>query len=73
MSYAQRTASSEHKGKEGYRSEFRYGSFERDVLLPPGVEETDVAATYTDGILEVRVPMPTEAEETATKVAVTRG
>ena len=70
---ARRTASSEHKDKEGYRSEFRYGAFERDVLLPPGVEEAQVAATYKDGVLEVRVPMPPAPKETTTKVTVTRG
>ncbi|HYA67688.1 MAG TPA: Hsp20/alpha crystallin family protein, partial [Acidimicrobiales bacterium] len=59
--------------KEGYRSEFRYGTFERDVLLPKGVTADDVSASYTDGILEVRVPMPTEAKPEATKVAVTHG
>jgi HSP20 family protein len=70
---AHRTERSEHKDKEGYRSEFRYGSFERDVLLPSGVEDTDVAATYKDGVLEVRVPVPPAPKDTTTKVTVTRG
>ena len=69
---AHRTARSEHKDKDGYRSEFRYGSFERDVLLPSGVEETAVAASYKDGVLEIRVPMPPAPKETGTKVTVTR-
>jgi len=69
---AQRTERSEHRDKEGYRSEFRYGSFERDVLLPLGVEERQVAATYKDGVLEVRVPVPAAPKETTTKVTVTR-
>jgi HSP20 family protein len=39
-----------------YRLESRYGSFERSVLLPRGVEEGDISATYENGILEVVVP-----------------
>lgn len=44
-------------GKVGYRSEFRYGSYERSLTLPVGAIVDDVKATYADGILEVRVPM----------------
>lgn len=40
-----------------YRSEFRYGSFTRLVALPAGASDSDVEATYDDGILEVRIPM----------------
>ncbi|HXX90999.1 MAG TPA: Hsp20/alpha crystallin family protein [Acidimicrobiales bacterium] len=69
---AQRSAREEHKDKEGYRSEFRYGSFERDILLPKGVEDADVVATYKDGVLEVRVPLPAVPKETTTKVTVRR-
>jgi HSP20 family protein len=44
-----------------HRSEFRYGSFSRSVPIPAGVDESKVAATYKDGILEVRLPSPAEA------------
>ena len=37
------------------------GLFHRDLALPKGTNEADVTATYTDGILEVRVPAPSEA------------
>jgi HSP20 family protein len=43
-----------------YRSEFHYGSFQRSLTLPPGAMAQDVTATYTDGILEVRVPVDVE-------------
>src|SRR5215207_5260897 len=39
--------------KEAHRSEFRYGAFRRSVSLPPGVDESNVKATYANGILEV--------------------
>lgn len=55
----------------GYRSEFRYGSFQRTMALPKGATAKDVTATYKDGILEVKVPMP-KADANVEKVAVTR-
>jgi HSP20 family protein len=56
--------------KEGHRSEFRYGAFTRVLPLPAGAGEADVKATYTGGILEVRVPVDPE-RAAAKKVQVT--
>jgi HSP20 family protein len=44
------------EGDGTYRFETRYGSFERSILLPEGVKERDISATYENGILEVVVP-----------------
>lgn len=41
-----------------HRFERRYGSFSRTVGLPQGVAEDQIAATYTNGVLEIRVPKP---------------
>ena len=68
---AERQEKTEHKDKDGYRTEFRYGSFTRDILLPRGVKEEDVTASYRDGVLEVRVPVP-EGSEEPKKVTVAR-
>ena len=54
-----------------YRTEFRYGLFTRTLPLPAGVGPNDVAATYTDGILEVRLPLH-ETTPGTTRVVVTR-
>ncbi|ALU39683.1 heat-shock protein Hsp20 [Kocuria flava] len=71
---AQRREQSEHKDKDSYRSEFRYGSFSRVLPLPAGCKEEDITATYTDGVLEVRAPMPERDEQQRTqKIEVTRG
>lgn len=70
---AHREEKSEHKEKDSYRSEFRYGSFERTVALPAGATEADVTATYADGVLEIRVPVGPEVTPAARKVQVTRG
>lgn len=64
----------EHKDKGGYRSEFRYGSFVRRVPLPSGVQQGDVTASYKDGVLEVRAPLPDQGQEAAaSKIPITRG
>lgn len=59
------------KGKDGYRSEFRYGSYRRSLTLPAGATAEDVKATYADGILEVRIPIAS-AEPTPQRIEVTR-
>lgn len=66
-----RTERSEHKTKESYRSEFRYGEFRREMPLPPGAKESDIKATFKDGILEVRVPVSEETKPPVTRVPVT--
>lgn len=69
----QRQAKSEHKDKDGYRSEFRYGSFYRTVKLPSGATADAVTATYRDGVLEIRVPVAAQVAAPAAKIPVTRG
>jgi len=68
---AERRHESRTEEPNGYRSEFRYGTFTRTVHLPVGTTEEDVKATYTDGVLEVRVPVDVKAAEVR-KVAITR-
>lgn len=38
--------------------EIAYGSFERHFMLPEGVKSEELKAKYTNGILEVTVPVP---------------
>lgn len=64
---AQREERTEHKSKMGYRSEFRYGSFQRSIALPRGAKEEDITATYKDGVLEVRAPAVAATPEAAAK------
>jgi HSP20 family protein len=58
--------------KDYTRRELRYGSFTRALPLPVGATESDVKATYKDGMLEIRVPLATPPEPEATKVPVTK-
>jgi HSP20 family protein len=69
---AHREVREEQKSKQGYRSEFRYGELSRTVRLPEGVTGEDVKATYGDGILEVRVPVPPEKEHEVRSIPVTK-
>lgn len=46
-----------------YLRECRYGSFRREVMLPEGVDPDAVQADYDNGILTIRVPLPTEVIE----------
>lgn len=63
---------SEHKEKEGYRSEFRFGTFSRTVSLPAPVNQEDIRASYTDGVLEVRVQLTEEPAAGGQKIRVSR-
>ncbi|KUN82474.1 heat-shock protein Hsp20 [Streptomyces bungoensis] len=44
-------------------SEIRYGAMSRSVTLPPGADENDVKADYTDGMLTVSVGLGAEKAE----------
>lgn len=70
---AEREERTEEKQPDGYRSEFHYGRLARSIRLPEGATESDVTATYKDGILEVRVPAPkTAATPKETRIPITR-
>jgi len=48
----------EEETKDGgyYRSERRYGAFERSIRLPEYVDEQNVDATFKDGVLKLTLP-----------------
>lgn len=54
-----------------YRLERSYGRFSRSLTLPQGIRADEVSATFTDGVLEVRIPKAEEAKPR--KVAVVSG
>ena len=69
---AERQESKKSETAAGYRSEFHYGTLTRVMPLPTGVSEKDIKATYADGVLEVRLPLPKE-EETTRTIPIQRG
>ena len=60
----------EEKGEELYRCERECGSFYRSVPLPEGAKIEDVKATFTDGVLEVSVPLPAKPEAKVRRVEI---
>jgi len=48
-------------------SEFRYGSFSRRIVLPPGADEDHIEASYDKGILEVAVDLKVKEAKKAEK------
>lgn len=68
------TVTAEHSetAEDKEHSEFRYGSFRRTVRLPSTIPADDVDASYKDGILTIRVPMPEEKTETRRTIPVRR-
>ena len=54
----ERKADHETKGEGFYRVERSFGGFSRSLTLPKGVDPEKIAASFTDGVLEVRIPKP---------------
>jgi HSP20 family protein len=66
----ERKRETEEKKDNYYRSEREYGSFYRAVPLPEGVKLEDVKATFSDGVLEISVPLPARPEANVRKVHI---
>lgn len=51
-----------------FRTEFRYGKFQRVIPLPVAVQNDQVQAQFKDGILTLTLPKVTEARRQVVKV-----
>jgi HSP20 family protein len=67
---AERSRSTELTEGGFHRAERRYGSFTRSVGLPQGVAEDAIKATYTDGVLEIHVPKPSQPKPKKIEIGV---
>ena len=67
----ERKAEHEVKEEQYYWMERSYGSFYRRIPLPSGVKTDQITATYTDGVLVVRIPEPAQGQPQAQKVPLT--
>jgi HSP20 family protein len=56
----QRQAEHEASEKGWYRIERSFGSFQRSLSLPEGIDADAVTANFDRGVLEVRLPKPEE-------------
>jgi HSP20 family protein len=64
----ERKAEHEEKAAGFHRVERAFGSFSRSVSLPDGVDAKSVEANFADGVLEVKVPKPEEAQPTRVQI-----
>jgi len=55
---AERRIEQDREDKGYTRHEIRYGQMTRTLPLPENVAEGDIAASYRNGVLEIRVPIP---------------
>ncbi len=61
----------EKKEKNFLRRERRYGSFSRSMALPPGVDASKIEAVTKDGVIELEIPLPSEAAKEPVKITPT--
>ena len=67
----ERKSETEREGEGWLVRESSFGSFERSMVLPEGVDPTSIKAEFKDGMLEVHVPKALEAARPkTTKVAI---
>jgi HSP20 family protein len=51
----------EERGRDFIHREVTYGSFERVVKLPRGVNPEQITASYNNGVLELSIPLPEQS------------
>ena len=64
----ERKAEHEEKGEGFHRVERAFGRFSRSLTLPDGVDADAVAASFDNGVLEVKVPKPEETKPTRVQI-----
>jgi HSP20 family protein len=65
----ERKEEKEEKREGFYRSERRYGSFYRQILVPETAQAENATATFRNGVLEITMPM-LKAETTTRKLEI---
>lgn len=66
----ERRNESENDREGYYSSERSYGAFYRAVQLPEGVTGEQADATFKNGVLEIRLPIPQEQEQQGRRIEV---
>jgi HSP20 family protein len=56
----ERKAEHEQRERGWYRIERSFGSFNRSLTLPDGVDPDGIDASFSDGVLELHIPKPEE-------------
>ncbi|MGD9332919.1 MAG: Hsp20 family protein, partial [Desulfobacterales bacterium] len=66
----ERKQEKEEKGEKIHRIERSYGSFTRSFTLPDNVNESQIDASFKDGMLYLQVPKTEQAKPKAIEVKV---
>src|SRR5215471_5892428 len=67
---ASREEERETKKRDFVHREFRYGVIERSMDLPRGVKAEDITASFSNGVLQLTIPVPEETAPKQVKVNV---
>ena len=66
----ERKTEHEEKHEGYYRLERATGAFARSLTLPEGIDAEAVNATFDNGVLEVRIPKPVQAQPRKVQIGV---
>jgi HSP20 family protein len=69
----ERKTEHEEKHEGYYRIERATGSFSRSLTLPEGIDADAVTAKFENGVLEVHIPKPAQAQPRRIQIAVGGG
>jgi HSP20 family protein len=70
---AEKNAEAEHSSKEWHVTERSFGTFERAIRVPLGIDPSAVSASYTNGVLTISLPKPAQTEPSARRISVNAG
>ena len=66
----ERDEEKEEGGRHFHRIERMQGSFMRSLVVPDGIDPSNVDAHFKDGVLTVKVPKPAEAVQKTKKIQI---
>jgi HSP20 family protein len=69
----ERKSEHEQREKGWYRIERSFGSFSRSLTLPDGVDPDRIEASFSQGVLEVRIPKPEERKPRRISISSSEG
>jgi len=69
----EKRADKEEKGKQYYRVERSFGSFQRVIPLPCEVDEDKIDATYKRGVLKIVLPKAQPEQEISRRISIKSG
>lgn len=67
---AEKTNEQENSGKQYNKREYSYTSFVRSFTLPDSVDDANIDASYTDGVLKIDVAKKEEAKSIHRQISI---